>query len=98
MAQGIVGRPRLVVLDDFFQNLETASRALIIRQFTDRDRPWTVLAVSHDPQLLAAFDRVIVVHEGQIVRDGTFESLRNDPLCRGLLHEFLSDSSTVSGV
>lgn len=98
VAQGIVGRPRLVVLDDFFQNLETASRALIIRQLTDRDRPWTVLAVSHDPQLLAAFDRVIVVHEGQIVRDGTFESLRNDPLCRGLLHEFLSDSSTVSGV
>ncbi|WP_306522142.1 peptidase domain-containing ABC transporter [Gemmatimonas sp.] len=98
VAQGIVGRPRLVVLDDFFQNLETASRALIIRQLTDRDRPWTVLAVSHDPQLLAAFDRVIVVHEGQVVRDGTFESLRNDPLCRGLLHEFLNDSSTVSGV
>ena len=98
VAQGIVGRPRLVVLDDFFQNLETASRALIIRQLTDRDRPWTVLAVSHDPQLLVAFDRVIVVHEGQVVRDGTFESLRNDPLCRGLLHEFLNDSSTVSGV
>jgi len=97
VAQGIVGRPRLVVLDDFFQNLETSSRALIIRLLTNRERPWTVLAVSHDPQLLAAFDRVIVVHEGQVVRDGTFQSLRNDPMCRGLMHEFLNDSFAASG-
>lgn len=97
VAQGIVGRPRLVVLDDFFQNLETSSRALIIRLLTNRERPWTVLAVSHDPQLLAAFDRVLVVHEGQVVRDGTFQSLRNDPMCRGLMHEFLNDSFAASG-
>lgn len=97
VAQGIVGRPRLVVLDDFFQNLEAASRSLIIRVLTDRARPWTVLAVSHDPQLLAAFDRVIVVHNGQVVRDGTFQQLRNDPICRSLMHEFLNDSPAASG-
>jgi ABC-type bacteriocin/lantibiotic exporter with double-glycine peptidase domain len=87
VAQGIVGTPRLVVLDDFFQNLEAASRTLIIRLLTDRARPWTVIAVSHDPQLLAAFDRILVVHEGKIVRDGTFASLRNDPVCQMLLHD-----------
>lgn len=97
VAQGIVGRPRLVVLDDFFQNLEAASRSLIIRLLTDRSRPWTVVAVSHDPQLLAAFDRIIVVHHGQVVRDGSFEQLRHDPICRSLMHEFVLDSPTVSG-
>lgn len=87
VAQGIVGRPRLVLLDDFFQNLEAASRALILRLLTDRSRPWTVLAVSNDPQLLSVFDRVIVVHEGRVLREGPFAALRNDPVCQMLLHQ-----------
>lgn len=87
IAQGIVGAPRLVVLDDFFQNLDTSSRSLIVRLLTDRARPWTVIAVSHDPQLLAAFDRVLVVHDGRVVREGTFATLRRDPFCQMLLHD-----------
>lgn len=97
VAQGIVGRPRLVVFDDFFQNLDTASRSLIVRLLTDRARPWTVLAVSHDPQLLAAFDRVIVVHDGTIVREGPFAELRKDPICRSLLHEYVHDPLGTTG-
>jgi ABC-type bacteriocin/lantibiotic exporter with double-glycine peptidase domain len=89
IAQGIVGNPRLVVFDDFFQNLDAASRSLIIRMLTDRTHPWTVLAVSHDPQLLAAFDRILVIDNGRLVRDGSFEELRRDPLCRNLLHDSL---------
>ncbi len=87
VAQSMVGRPRLLVLDDFFQNLDAASRTLIIKLLTDRNRPWTVITVSHDPQLLAAFDRVLVVDEGRIVREGPFSVLRDDPMCRNLLHE-----------
>lgn len=87
VAQSIVGRPRLIVLDDFFQNLDAASRTLIIKLLTDRSRPWTVIAISHDPQLLAAFDRVLLVDQGQIVREGSFSVLHEDPMCRNLLHE-----------
>lgn len=87
VAQGIVGEPRLVVLDDFFTNLDGASRTLIIQLLTDRSRPWTVLAVSHDPQLLSAFDRVIIVDGGQIVCEGPFETVRHEPACRRLLRD-----------
>lgn len=87
VAQSMVGRPRLIVLDDFFQNLDAASRTLIIKLLTDRSRPWTVIAISHDPQLLAAFDRVLLVDQGQIVREGSFSVLHEDPMCRNLLHE-----------
>ncbi len=90
VAQGIVGNPRLILLDDFFQNLDAPSRTLIIRLLTDPERTWTVLAVSHDPQLLAAFDRVVVLDRGQIVREGSFADLRTDPVCRDLLHDMLS--------
>ncbi|QJR34336.1 peptidase domain-containing ABC transporter [Gemmatimonas groenlandica] len=87
VAQGMVGRPRLIVLDDFFQNLDAASRTLIIKLLTDRNRPWTVITVSHDPQLLEAFDRVLVVEDGQVVREGPFSVVRMDPMCLNLLHE-----------
>lgn len=97
VAQGIVGRPRLVVLDDFFQNLDAVSRGLIIRLLTDRKRPWTVVAVSHDPQLLASFDRVLVVHDGRLAADGTFSALRDHPLCRMLLHEGSNDGAPNDG-
>jgi ABC-type multidrug transport system fused ATPase/permease subunit len=76
-----------VVLDDFFQNLDAGSRALILGLLTDRARPWTVLAVSNDPLLLAAFDRVLVVEHGRVVADGPFAALRDLPVCRALLHE-----------
>lgn len=85
VAQGIVGAPRLVVLDDFFQNLDAAARTLIIRLLTDPARRWTVLAVSHDPELLRAFDRVLVMKDGQIVREGTFDQVSDDEYCRHLL-------------
>jgi len=87
IAQGIAGNPRLVILDDFFQNLTAGMRSLIIDLLADRVRPWTVVAVSHDPQLLAAFDRVLVMQDGQVVRDGAFAELQHDPLCRHLLHQ-----------
>jgi ABC-type bacteriocin/lantibiotic exporter with double-glycine peptidase domain len=87
VAQGIVGAPRLVVLDDFFQNLDAGSRALILAVLTDRSRPWTVLAVSNDPLLLEAFDRVLVLEDGRLVADGPFAALRALPVCRALLHE-----------
>jgi ABC-type bacteriocin/lantibiotic exporter with double-glycine peptidase domain len=97
VAQGIVGRPRLIVLDDFFQNLDASSRSLIIRLLTNRERHWTVIIVSHDPQLLSAFDRVLVVHDGKVLRDSTFQQLRGDPLCRSLLHEYVNESSAANG-
>jgi ABC-type bacteriocin/lantibiotic exporter with double-glycine peptidase domain len=87
IAQGIAGKPRLVVLDDFFQNLNAASRTQIIELLTDRRRPWTVLAVSNDPQLLEAFDNVLVVHEGRVVTQGRFSDLQQDPICQYLLHQ-----------
>lgn len=87
VAQGVAGQPRLVVLDDFFQNLDANSRTLIIRLLTDRARPWTVIAVSNDPQLLAAFDHVLVVEDGRVVARGAFDELQHHPVCQQLLHQ-----------
>ncbi len=75
VAQGIAGAPRLLLLDDFFQNLDDDYRAELIRLLCGTDRPWTLLAVSHDPLFLAACDRIVVMREGTIEAQGTYAEL-----------------------
>jgi ABC-type bacteriocin/lantibiotic exporter with double-glycine peptidase domain len=75
VAQAIVGRPRLLVVDDYYQNVEPDCREDIVGCLTDRAQPWTLLLVSHDPAYLAACDRVIVLDGGTVAREGTFAEL-----------------------
>ena len=87
MAQAVVGRPRLVVVDDYYQNIEPESRQKLVHCLMDRREPWTLLLVSHDPQFLAACDRVLVLERGRVVRDGAFEQLLADsPFLQRLMH------------
>jgi ABC-type bacteriocin/lantibiotic exporter with double-glycine peptidase domain len=78
VAQAVVGRPRLVVVDDYYQNVEPDCRQHLVECLTDRREPWTLLLVSHDPAFLAACDRVVVLAEGRVVRDGPFADLVGD--------------------
>lgn len=73
MAQAVVGRPRLVVVDDYYQNVEPDARQHLVDTLTDRREPWTLLLVSHDPQFLAACDRVLVLEGGRVTYDGSFD-------------------------
>jgi ABC-type bacteriocin/lantibiotic exporter with double-glycine peptidase domain len=83
-AQAIAGRPRLLVLDDLFSNLRFEDQQQLARVLIDRSRDWTVVAVSHDPALLAVMDRVLVIENGRVARDGAFRDLQDDPYCRHL--------------
>lgn len=85
LAQAIAGTPRLLVMDDFFQNLEAQTRDSFVELLMDPDRPWTVLAVSHDPAFLAAADRVVVMREGTIVADGPLAKVSETPVARTIL-------------
>jgi ABC-type bacteriocin/lantibiotic exporter with double-glycine peptidase domain len=84
-AQGIAGSPRLVLFDDLFMNLLADDRRRLLSILSDPSRQWTVIAVSHDPVLLEAFDRVLVIRAGDIAADGSFASVQQDPYCQGLL-------------
>jgi ABC-type multidrug transport system fused ATPase/permease subunit len=86
VAQAVAGRPRLVVVDDYYQNVEPDCRQHLVECLTDRDEPWTLLLVSHDASYLAACDRVLVLDGGVITREGRFEELVNDtPILQRLL-------------
>lgn len=85
LAQAIVGRPRLLLLEDIVQYLEGDDRESVIRMLTAPDRGWTLVIVTHDPALLAACDRVVVLDDGAVTLDGSFHALVADPRLRALV-------------
>lgn len=73
VALALVGRPELVFLDELTQNLDPVSRRHtwdVIRQI--RDRGTTVVLVTHDVEEAERLcDRLVVMHRGRVVADGT---------------------------
>jgi len=84
-AQAIVAAPRLLVVDDLFQNLQSEERGRLLSLLTDRTRPWTVVIVTHDPVLLAELDRVIILEDGSIRTQAPFADLMTDEYVRSLI-------------
>ncbi|MEP7383599.1 MAG: ATP-binding cassette domain-containing protein [Gemmatimonadota bacterium] len=85
LARCLAGRPRLLLLDDVFDVLDPSSKRDLLANLLSRDTPWTLIAVTHDPQVLAACDRVIVLRDGKIAGSGSFDELRrSDPYFREL--------------
>ena len=65
--------PRIMVLDEPTSNLDPAGTADVfeIARGLVRERGMTVIVAEHDVEALASFaDRIVVLHEGRIVREG----------------------------
>ncbi len=80
LLRSIVTRPSLLLAEDFFKTLESKERDFLSTYITRRDQPWTLLAVSNDPVLASQCDRIVLMEEGRIVIEGTWNSLQNHPL------------------
>jgi ATP-binding cassette subfamily C protein len=71
LARAIYGKPFLVVLDEPNSNLDAEGDAALLKAVTAiRDRGGIVVAVSHRPGLLEAFDLVLILNEGQVTAFG----------------------------
>ncbi len=75
LARCLAKHPGLLILNDFFTDFLKSERLKMISMLTDDSNPWTLLAVSNDPVIMAACDRVILMEDGKIKSEGPFETL-----------------------
>ncbi|WP_159916479.1 type I secretion system permease/ATPase [Pantoea sp. 18069] len=76
LARAIYGRPRLVVLDEPNANLDDAGEAALVRALQElRTQGSTVVIVSHRQGILAAADRVLLLRNGTVERDGARDAV-----------------------
>ena len=99
LARALVRRPRLLLLDEPFSDLDARLRremARLLIELHDRHEMTTVL-ITHDrtdAYLLA--DRIGVLHEGRLVATGTPDALAQQPTS-AFAAEFLGDASLLGG-
>ncbi len=100
VATVLVMEPEILVLDEPSSNLDPASR----RELADilRSLDVTVLMVTHDlPYALELCPRAVVLHDGQVVADGTtYDLLTDERLMRRHRLElpFGFDPTTIPGI
>ena len=78
LAQALACEPALLIADEPTASLDARSQAdflALLKQLRDKSGI-TVLLISHSPEVQASIaDRVLILKEGQIIEEGTFEAL-----------------------
>jgi urea transport system ATP-binding protein len=79
----LLGKPSVIVLDEPTSGLPRSERAKLADAI-DAVPHGTFLLVEHDLDFVARIaDRVSFMHNGKVLRTGTFQELSEDPLVRG---------------
>ncbi|AYB32050.1 peptidase domain-containing ABC transporter [Chryseolinea soli] len=75
LARCLAKKPGLLILNDFFSGLKKDTKLALVNAAISSANPWTLIAVSNDPIVMAACDRIIVLNKGIVSTQGAFEDL-----------------------
>jgi ABC-type bacteriocin/lantibiotic exporter with double-glycine peptidase domain len=77
LARALVTKPLFLAVQGLLEGLEDTERGRIARLLTNPVKPWTMVAVSDDPTLAAACDRILIMKDGKVILSGTFDEIKN---------------------
>lgn len=67
LARSILKKPRLLIVDEFFSDLDDEEKLKLIEYITAPELPWTLIVNTTDPFVIAKFDRVIHMSKGSVI-------------------------------
>jgi ABC-type bacteriocin/lantibiotic exporter with double-glycine peptidase domain len=70
IARAIVGRPRLLLLDEAFTGIDEKDKLTILGELYAPERGWTIIDISHDPEVVSRSSVVHVLAGGRIAESG----------------------------
>jgi ABC-type bacteriocin/lantibiotic exporter with double-glycine peptidase domain len=76
LARCFASRPAMIAVEEPFAQLEPEERKRLAEILTNPANNCTLLAVSNDSLLASRCDRVVIMQEGRIVEEGSFEKIR----------------------
>ena len=77
IARMIIKEPTMVFLDEATSALDNVSEVAIKNFLNSFTKGKTTIVVAHRLSTIKDFDRIIMLREGQVVGEGTYEGLRN---------------------
>jgi putative ABC transport system ATP-binding protein len=68
IARAIAGRPRLLLVTDFFGDLSKEARESLLAALFDPGAPWTLVIATNEPEVLDRCDSVLSLPSGAVTR------------------------------
>ncbi len=75
LARALVSNPKILILDDAFSSVDTHTEEQVLKNLKEVFRQRTTIMISHRVSTVKDADKIVVLAEGQIVEEGTHESL-----------------------
>lgn len=80
LARTLIFKPEILLLNDFMARIERKEKKSITDFLTNKEKPWTLIAISNNPGFAQKCDRVIVMKNGKVVANGPFQELKRQPI------------------
>jgi ABC-type bacteriocin/lantibiotic exporter with double-glycine peptidase domain len=77
LARSIVDKPRLLLLEDVLDVLSEDRQRGVSDFLMSKDNGWTLVAISSDPYFAKLADRIILMEDGRIIREGSFDEMKD---------------------
>lgn len=77
IARAIVTSPRILLFDEATSALDNETQAMVMQTLEALHA--TRLVIAHRLSTIQNADRIVVIHEGRIVQDGTYSDLISTP-------------------
>ncbi|MFN3916341.1 MAG: peptidase domain-containing ABC transporter [Flavobacteriales bacterium] len=77
LARSIVDHPKLLVLEDLLVNIPIEEMENITNIFFEKKSPWSLVIASNNSRTAAKCDRVIMLNDGEIITEGTYDALKD---------------------
>ncbi len=77
LARSIAGKPKLLLIDEFFYNAEKNEKENILQHLFNPSNKWGIVIISNDREIMKKCDRLVMMDQGNILITGTFEELNN---------------------
>jgi ATP-binding cassette subfamily B protein/ATP-binding cassette subfamily C protein/ATP-binding cassette subfamily B multidrug efflux pump len=75
MARALAGEPKILLLDEATANIDSATEALLGEALAQLRGRVTVIAEAHRLSTIRDADRILVLHHGKLVEQGTHGEL-----------------------
>lgn len=75
--RALLNKPRLMLLEDCWSSMEVDEQDTIIKFITGNSFPYTLVAVTNDEAFACHCQRIILLDQGRIIKQGTFEEVKN---------------------
>ncbi len=78
LARTIIIKPKLLILESFENYLQPDEYKGVVEDLMNEKNDWTIVAVSNDPYIAQISDRVYVLRDGSIFKQGPFAEIKDD--------------------